>query len=370
MVDVTSTENGTQQTGDPVATIAEMIAVNRRNNPQPNGSNPPPGGQEEEKSESPQAQPEDGSEPEESVSETEETADEEVAQEPSEGDSSIVNFFEFADENPDLKFKIPNKNAEGGFVELTAKKAATLLGQTSALDENSRKLKAERADFEEYEAKRRNELDGLQIGLELTIAPQLQTAADELITLQQYNQKWAQILSEATTPAQQSEAQAAIAQNKRLIEEKSQFIQTNRPKVEQFYQQRTEYVRSMIDQFRQNFTDKELANKANFNDLREKLSKDWKGANLAAIPGVPNIDLVSSDEQLLALIRDGYKFREGPKVKNAGGSLAAAGKQTAKGKTSMPDPTEELQKRAEKGDKGATRDLLATMLASNKNRRK
>jgi len=50
--------------------------------------------------------------------------------------------------------------------------------------------------------------------------------------------------------------------------------------------------------------------------------------------------------------------------------LAAAGKQTAKGKTSMPDPTEELQKRASKGDKNAARDLLATMLASNKNRRK
>jgi hypothetical protein len=370
MENVTSTETVTQQTGDPVATIAEMIAVNRRNNPQPNGATPPPGGQVEESSPTPQAQPEDGSEPEESVSETEETVDEENSVESSDGDNDTVNFFAFADENPDLKFKIPNKNAEGGFVELTAKKAATLLGQTSALDENSRKLKADRAEFEEFEAKRRTELDGLQIGLELTIVPQLQSAADELVTLQQYNQQWKQILDNATDPVSQSEAQAAIAQNQKLIQEKSQFIQSNRPKVDQFYQQRSQFVSQQLEQARQNFTDKELANKAHYTELRDKLARDWKGANLAIVPGIPNLDLVSSDEYLLSLVRDGLKFREGPKVKNAGGSLAAAGKQTAKGKTSMPDPTEELQKRAEKGDKNAARDLLATMLSSNKQRRK
>jgi hypothetical protein len=370
MENVTSTETVTQQTGDPVATIADMIAANRRNNPQPDGSTPPPGGQVEESSPTPQAQPEDGSEPEESVSETEEPVEGEEAIESSEGDNSIVNFFEFADENPDLKFKIPNKNAEGGFVELTAKKAATLLGQTSALDENSRKLKAEKAEFEEFEAKRRAELDGLQIGLELTIVPQLQEVADELVTLQQYNQTWKQILENATDPVSQSEAQAAIAQNQKLIQEKSQFIQTNRPKVEQFYRQRSQFVQQQLEQSRQSFTDKELSNKALYSELREKIAKDWKGANLSIVPGIPNIDLISSDEHLLALVRDGLKFREGPKVKNAGGSLAAAGKQTAKGKTSMPDPTEDLQERAKKGDKNAARDLLATMLASNKQRRK
>ena len=370
MENVTSTETVTQQTGDPVANIAEMIAVNRRNNPQPNGSAPPPGGQVEESSSTPQAQPEDGSEPEESVSETEETVDEENSVESSDGDNTTVNFFEFADENPDLKFKIPNKNVEGGFVELTAKKAATLLGQTSALDENSRKLKVDKAEFEEFEAKRRAELDNLHIGLELTIAPQLQTMADELVTLQQWNQQWSQLLSEATDPIEQSKAQAAIKQNDKLIQEKSQFIQTNRPKVNYFLEQRKQYVQNYLEQSRQNFTDKDLANKANYNEIREKLAKDWKGANLAAVPGIPNIDLLSGDEFIFGLLRDGMKFREGPKVKNAGGSLAAAGKQTAKGKTSMPDPTEELQKRAQKGDKNAARDLLATMLASNKQRRK
>jgi len=112
-----------------------------------------------------------------------------------------------------------------------------------------------------------------------------------------------------------------------------------------------------------------LANKANFTELRDKLAKDWKGANGAFVPGVPNIDLVSSDEYLLGLIRDGMKFREGPIVKNAGGSLAAANKTLAKSKTVPEDKLETLQKKANSGDKNATRDLLATMLASNKRKR-
>jgi hypothetical protein len=56
-------------------------------------------------------------------------------------------------------------------------------------------------------------------------------------------------------------------------------------------------------------------------------------------------------------------------VKNAGGSLAAASKPTARAKTSPASETEELQKKASAGDKNAARDLLATMLAANKRRR-
>jgi len=70
------------------------------------------------------------------------------------------------------------------------------------------------------------------------------------------------------------------------------------------------------------------------------------------------------------LIRDGMKFREGPKVRNAGGSLAAASKPVAKGKTAQESKAEELQKKAASGDKGATRDLLATLLTANKQRRR
>lgn len=371
MSDVSAQAPATEQTGaaNPADAIAAMIAANKRNVSQPEGSTAPPAGQEEVKTESPEAAPVQEAEPEDSVDETTEAVDSEDG-EATDGVTDPINFLEFAEQNPDMLWKIPNKDAEGGFVEIPVSKAAAILGQGSAIHENARKLKAERADFEEYEAKRRAELDGLQIGLELTIQPQLQQAADELIKIQGYNQQWKQILDSATDEVQRSEAEAAIRQNNELIQEKSQFIQTNRPKVEQFYQHRSAFVQEQLEKARQSFSDKELSNKAIFTELRDKLSKDWKSANGSFVPGVPNIDLVSSDEYLLGLIRDGMKFREGPKVKNAGGSLAAASRPTARAKTATDSKVEELQKKAQSGDKGATRDLLANLLMANKQRRR
>jgi hypothetical protein len=366
MSDVIANATATEQTGSAEQTIAAMIAANKRNIPQPSGSTPPPAGQEETVVDSPEAALE--AEPENSATETTDTVEPENTEEATDGVTDTVNFLEFAEQNPDMMWRIPNKDAENGFVEIPVSRAAAILGQGSAIHENARKLKVERADFEEYEANRRKELDGLQIGLELTIQPQLQTAADELVTLQQYNQQWKQILDNAQDEVQRSEAEAAIRQNSQLIQEKSQFIQATRPKVDQFYQQRTAFVQDQLEKARQNFSDAELKNKASYSELREKLSKDWKGANGSFVPGVPNIDLVSSDEYLLGLIRDGMKFRDGPKVRNAGGSLAATNKPVAKAKTSPDNKAEELQKKAQAGDKNAARDLLATMLASNKRR--
>lgn len=372
MSDVSAQAPATEQTGaaNPADAIAAMIAANKRNVSQPEGSTAPPAGQEEAKAESPEAAPVEEAEPEGSVDEATETVDEEAGEATDDGVTDPINFLEFAEQNPDMLWRIPNKDAEGGFVEIPVSKAAAILGQGSAIHENARKLKAERADFEEYEAKRRAELDGLQIGLELTIQPQLQQAADDLIKIQGYNQQWKQILDNATDEVQRSEAEAAIRQNNELIQEKSTFIQTNRPKVDQFYQQRSAFVQEQLEKARQSFSDKELSNKAVFTELREKLSKDWKGANGSFVPGVPNLDLVSSDEYLLGLIRDGMKFREGPKVKNAGGSLAAASRPTARAKTATDSKVEELQKKAQSGDKGATRDLLANLLMANKQRRR
>jgi hypothetical protein len=371
MSDVITQVTAPEQTGvaNPADAIAAMIAANKRNNPQPDGSSPPPAGQDAAQAKSPEAAPVEGVEPEDGSSIESDAAESEVEAESSEGVNEAVDFLEFAKENPDVMLKIPNKDAEGGFVELTAERAASILGQGSAIHENARKLKAEKADFEEYESKRKSELDGLQIGLELTIVPQLQTAADELVTIQQYNQQWQQIYQNTTDPAQKSQAEAAMRQNAQLIEEKSEFIKANRPKVEQFYQHRSAMVQESLEKARQSFTDKELSNKAVFSEIREKLGKDWKGANGSFVPGVPNIDLVSSDEFLLGLIRDGMKFREGPKVKNAGGSLAAASRPVAKAKTAPDNEIEKLQKQAKSGDKNAARDLLATMLAANKRKR-
>ena len=366
MSDVIANATATEQTGSAEDNIAAMIAANKRNNPQPNGSTPPPAGQEETVVDSPEAALE--AEPENSATETTDAVEPENTEEATDGVTDTVNFLEFAEQNPDMMWRIPNKDAEGGFVEIPVSRAAAILGQGSAIHENARKLKAERADFEEYEANRRKELDGLQIGLELTIQPQLQTAADELVTLQQYNQQWTQILNNAQDEVQRSEAEAAIRQNSQLIQEKSQFIQATRPKVEQFYQQRSAFVQEQLEKARQGFSDAELKNKATYSELRDKLSKEWKGAEGSFVAGVKNLDLVSSDEYLLGLIRDGMKFRDGPKVRNAGGSLAAANKPVAKAKTSPDNKAEELQKKAQAGDKNAARDLLATMLASNKRR--
>jgi head-tail adaptor len=367
MSDVITDVTATEQTGavNPADTIAAMIAANKRNVPQADSTAPPAG---QETQVSPEAAPNEEAEPEDSSIETDETVNTENEDEATDGVTEPINFLEFAEQNPDMMWRIPNKDAEGGFVEIPVSRAAAILGQGSAIHENARKLKTERADFEEYEANRRKELDGLQIGLELTIQPKLQEFADELITLQQYNQQWAQIRDQATDEVQRSEAEAAIRQNAKLIQEKSQFISANRPKVQEFYQHRAAFVQDQLERARQSFSDAELKNKATFSDLREKLSKDWKGANGSFVPGVPNIDLVSSDEYLLSLIRDGMKFREGPKVRNAGGSLAAANQPKAKAKTSNDTRVEDLQKKSAQGDKKATQDLLATFLASQKRR--
>lgn len=375
MSDVSANAPATEQTGvvNPADAIAQMIAANRqRTDSQPEGSTAPPAGQEEVKTESPEAAPEEVAEPEDSSVETEESADSEVAEEPTDGVSDdAINFLEFAKSNPDMIWRIPNKDAEGGFLEVPVSKAAAILGQGSAIHEHARKLKAEKAEFEEYEANRRKEIDGLQIGLELTIVPQLQSAADELVTLQGYNQQWQQIFDSTSDEVKRAEAQAAIRQNAQLIQEKAEFLKTNRPKVEQFYAQRTAEVQQRLDQARQSFKDKELSNKVYFNEIREKLTKDWSNAGNSFVPGVQNVDLVSSDEYLLGLIRDGMKFREGPKVvKNAGGSLAATTKAVSKAKTIPKDETSELQERAAKGDKNATRDLLANQLMAFKQRRR
>ena len=369
MSDVITQVTAPEQTGavNPADAIAAMIAANKRNNPQPDSSSQTPAGQEA--NPSPEAAPVEGTEPEDGIASESEAVDSEENAEATDGVTDAVNFLEFAEQNPDMMWRIPNKDAEGGFIEIPVSKAAAILGQGSAIHENARKLKAEKADFEEYESKRKSELDGLQIGLELTIVPQLQSAADELITIQEYNQQWQQIYQSTTDPAQRSQAEAAMRQNAQLIQEKSEFIKANRPKVEQFYQHRSAMVQETLEKARQSFTDKELGNKAIFSEIREKLGKDWKGANSSFVPGVPNIDLVSSDEYLLGLIRDGMKFREGPKVKNAGGSLAAASRPVAKAKTAPDNEIEKLQKQAKSGDKNAARDLLATMLAANKRKR-
>jgi hypothetical protein len=321
--------------------------------------------------------PEQTSEPEtttvEQVSETvpeqvvsAETAPEQVSDEV----SDVIEFLEFAKSNPKAKFRIPNKNAKEGFVELDAEKAAAILGQGSAIHEEQRAFKVREAEFNEYEQSRKNQLDNLALAMEFTVEPKLQTAYEEIRKTQEYNNIFQSQLEQTSDYVEQERIRANIAQNERYIEQQGDLIRTTRPQVEQFRQYRQEQVKHIVDNSRKSFKDRDLKNEYVFNELRDKLSKDWTVANNEFIPGVKNLDLITSDEHILSLLRDGMKFREGVKTTNSGGSLAAATQSMKRAATPPKNAQVELQQRASKGDKNATRDLLSSYLSQQRAVRK
>jgi hypothetical protein len=110
-----------------------------------------------------------------------------------------------------------------------------------------------------------------------------------------------------------------------------------------------------------------------FNEIREKVAKNWQAAKNQLVPGVDNIDLISSDEHILSLIRDGLKYRERPQTKSAGSSIAAL---TAKkssitnSKTQSMANLSELQERANKGDRKAQDNLLVAKLQALRGQRR
>ena len=59
----------------------------------------------------------------------------------------LIDFIEFAETNPNAKFKFMKNGKE---VVVDAKKAAAILGQGSAIHEEARQLKIQRAEFDEY----------------------------------------------------------------------------------------------------------------------------------------------------------------------------------------------------------------------------
>ena len=75
------------------------------------------------------------------------------------------------------------------------------------------------------------------------------------------------------------------------------------------------------------------------------------------VPGVDNIDLVASDEHILSLLRDGLKYRDRPKARSAGNSIAALTQR--KGSSSIPsgskgDDLSRLREQAKGRGKQAT----------------
>ena len=273
----------------------------------------------------------------------------------------LIDFIEFADTNPNAKFKFMKNGKE---IVIDAKKAAAILGQGGAIHEDARQLKIERAAFDEYLNEARAKQEGLTLAMEFTVQPKLQAAYDEILKTQNYQTTFQQQLARTQDPAQRARIQASMQQNETYIQQQQQTIGQLKPAVDQFRQVRSQQVSERLDQARKGFKDKELKNEYVYNELREKVSKIWPEARAEIIPGIPNIDLISSDENLLSLVRDGLKYRDKPTSKSAGASMAALTQRKGATNTqkSANDGIEKLREQAKAGDKKAGDNLLVAQL--------
>jgi hypothetical protein len=238
------------------------------------------------------------------------------------------------------------------------------LGQGSAIHEEARQLKVERAEFEEYLNDVRARQEGLTLAMEFTVQPQLRKAYDEIIKTQSYQSTFQQQLAQTRDPAVAARIQASIQQNEQYIAQQQAVIGQLKPAVDQFRQHRAQQVTYHLAEARKNFQDKELKNEYVFKEVRDKISKVWGEANGEIIPGVSNIDLLSSDEGLLSLVRDGLKYRDKPTTKSAGSSMAAL--TNRKGSSSQRGGNDsdisKLRDQAKAGDKKAGDNLLMAQL--------
>ena len=296
---------------------------------------------------------EEGNAPEEvSEPETDSTAEE------------LIDFLEFTQSNPKAKFKFMRNGKE---VVIDAKKAAAILGQGSAIHEEARELKVQKAEFEEYLQTKRAETEGLALAMEFTVQPKLREAYDEIIKTQGYNATFQQQLAATTDYAERARIESAIEQNNRYIQQQSALAGDLKPKIEQFQQQRKQQVAEILESNRKQFKDKELKNAYVYNELRDKVSKDWQGAKNQLVPGIDNIDLISSDEHILSLLRDGLKYRDRPKSTSAGASVAALTGRTRSPQAVIKEQKDQistLRDQANNGDRKAAQNLLEQRMAA------
>ena len=108
---------------------------------------------------------------------------EEVSTESNDSTSEeLIDFLEFAEDNPNAKFKFMRNGKE---VVIDAKKAAAILGQGSAIHEEARQLKIDRSEFDEYVKDTRARQEGLTLAMEFTVQPKLREAYDEIVKTQE-----------------------------------------------------------------------------------------------------------------------------------------------------------------------------------------
>ena len=303
---------------------------------------------------------------EDSSSTDEPVAPDDVSVSEGEADSTadeLIDFLEFTESNPKAKFKFMRNGKE---VVIDAKKAAAILGQGGAIHEEARELKIQKAEFEEYLQDRKAYTEGLALAMEFTVEPRLRQARDEIKKVQGYQQVFQHELTKTQDYAERASIEAAIEQNNDYIRQQSQLINDLKPKVEEFKEQRKRDVADYLESNRKQFKDKELKNAYVYNEVREKVAKDWEGAKRQLVPGIDNIDLISSDEHILSLLRDGLKYRDRPKGISAGSSVA-----TLTGKPRSPqavnkeskDDISKLREQANKGDARASQNLLERRMA-------
>ena len=274
----------------------------------------------------------------------------------------LIDFIEFSETNPNAKFKFMRNGKE---VIIDSKKAAAILGQGSAIHEDARQLKIDRAEFDESMKDARARQEGLNLAMEFTVQPKLQKAYDEILKTQQYQTVFNKQLRQTNDPAEHARIQASMQQNEQYINGMQQEITSLQPAVTQFRSIRAKQVTQHLESARKNFTDKELKNQHLYQELRDNVSKIWKHAKAETIPGVANIDLISSDEEILSLVRDGLRYRDKPKnTRSAGSSMAQLTnrKGGSQGQRNQNQGIDKLREQANSGDKKAADNLLVAQL--------
>ena len=355
--------------------ILSIMTSMTSSNPTPDASPTDTGSTDESEAVAPVV-PDDTLEPEDSSAQpevAEETEEEPAPEEVSDSQTEdLIDFIELAKETPDLKFKFMRDGKE---MIVDAKKAASILGQGAAVSESARELKVQKAEFEEYEKERKAHLEGLTLAMEFTIQPQLQRAYDGMQDIQDKIAQNERYLATISDPAEIAQVRGYQQVFKEQMRELSGVVEQMKPKVDQFQSMRKQQVADILESNRKQFKDKELKNAYVYNEIREKVAKDWAGANSQLVPGIDNIDLVSSDEHIMSLLRDGLKYRDKPSARATGGStVAALARRPATQSTSnQASQYNRLREAAKKGNRQAQDDLiLATInaqLADGKSKR-
>jgi hypothetical protein len=278
------------------------------------------------------------------------TAQDEPVSAPDSASEELIDFIEFAETNPNAKFKFMRNGKE---VVIDAAKAASILGQGGAIHEEARQLKVERSEFDEYVRDTRARQEGLTLAMEFTVQPQLQKAYDEIVKTQGYQTVFQQQLAQIQDPGQRARIEASMRQNEQYIHSQQSVIGQLKPAVDEFRNIRRQQVTEVLENNRKAFQDKDLKNEFVYNELREKVIKLWPQARAEIIPGVPNIDLISSDENLLSLVRDGLKYRNASKPKSAGASIAQLTQRRGNTQSSRSADGDiaKLREQAKSGDK-------------------